>query len=72
MSEEMKLFFLWPRLRHDISRQVRDQGPVSFHAAIQIAQRIEVATFSDSGTVFTTAMPTPPWPLQIRHPSPWI
>ena len=60
MSEEMNFFFLWPRLRHDISRRVRDQGPVSFHAAIQIAQRIEVATFSDSGTAFTTAMPTPP------------
>ncbi|KAH7276484.1 hypothetical protein KP509_39G009100 [Ceratopteris richardii] len=23
----MKLFFLWPRLRHDISRRVRNQGP---------------------------------------------
>ncbi|MCO5582964.1 hypothetical protein L7F22_036867 [Adiantum nelumboides] len=41
MSEEMKLFFLWPRLRHDISRRVRDQGPTSFQSAIQIAQRIE-------------------------------
>ena len=60
MSEEMKLFFLWPRLRHDISRRVRDQGPVSFHAAIQIAQRIEVATCFDSNTIFTTTMPTPP------------
>ena len=24
MSKEMKLFFLWPRLRHDISRRARD------------------------------------------------
>ncbi|KAH7292328.1 hypothetical protein KP509_29G062100 [Ceratopteris richardii] len=47
MSEEMKLFFLWPRLRHDISRRVLDQGPVSFHAAIQIAQRIESSTNAD-------------------------
>ncbi|MCO5578501.1 hypothetical protein L7F22_032344 [Adiantum nelumboides] len=46
MSEEMKLFFLWPRLRHDISRRVRDQGPTSFHVAVQIAQRIEGTTHS--------------------------
>ncbi|KAH7365316.1 hypothetical protein KP509_18G020500 [Ceratopteris richardii] len=39
--EEMKLFFLWPRLRHDISCRVHNQGPVSFHAAIHIAQHIE-------------------------------
>ena len=24
MSEDMKLFFLWPRLRHDIRRRVKD------------------------------------------------
>ncbi|MCO5586935.1 hypothetical protein L7F22_040879 [Adiantum nelumboides] len=41
MSEDMKLFFLWPRLHHDIARRVKDQGPLSFHEAIQIAQRIE-------------------------------
>jgi hypothetical protein len=70
MSEEMKLFFLWPRLRHDISGRVRDQGPVCFHAAIQIAERIEVATFSDSGTIFTTAMPTPPRPPPDSTPVP--
>ncbi|KAH7365706.1 hypothetical protein KP509_18G041700 [Ceratopteris richardii] len=46
----MKLFFLWPRLRHDISRRVRDQGPVSFHTAIQIAQRIEFATGTETTT----------------------
>ena len=40
----MKLFFLWPRLRHDISKRVRDQGPTSFSNAIQIAQRIEAST----------------------------
>ncbi|MCO5611535.1 hypothetical protein L7F22_065788 [Adiantum nelumboides] len=41
MSEEMKLFFVRPRLRHDIACRVQDQGPTSFHAAIQFAQRIE-------------------------------
>ncbi|MCO5547114.1 hypothetical protein L7F22_000556 [Adiantum nelumboides] len=50
MSEDMKLFFLWPRLRHDISRQVRDQSPTSFHAAIQIAQRIEASANPDAPT----------------------
>ena len=44
MLEEMKLFFLWPRLCHNISRRVRDQGPTSFHEAIQIGQRIESCT----------------------------
>lgn len=44
MSEEMKLYFLWPRLHYDISRRVRDQGPTTFHVAIQIAQRIEAST----------------------------
>ena len=41
MKETMKLYFLLPRLRHDLYRCVRDQGPTSFHMVIQIAQRIE-------------------------------
>ena len=54
MSEEMKLFFLWPRLRHDISRRVRDQGPTSLHDAIQIAQRVESATTVENLTIPAT------------------
>ena len=41
MKETMKLYFLLPRLRHDIARRVKDQGPTTFQMAIQIAQRIE-------------------------------
>ena len=44
MPESMKLFFLWPRLRPEIYRRVRDQGPKTFQEAILIAQRIEAAT----------------------------
>ena len=47
MSEEMKLFFLWPKLRHDIWRRVRDQGPTTYADAIRIAQRIEMVSTSD-------------------------
>ncbi|MCO5578637.1 hypothetical protein L7F22_032481 [Adiantum nelumboides] len=71
MSEEMKLFFLWPRLRHDISRRVRDQGPTTFHAAIQIAQRIEGIDEQNTGQVFTSSIPQhifvdqPPTPMDI-------
>ena len=45
MKETMKLYFLLPRLRHDLYRRVRDQGPTSFHMAIQIAQRIEAPDY---------------------------
>ena len=72
MFEEMKLFFLWPRLRYDISRCVRDQGPISFTQAIQIAQRIESATKSESNhiktQIFSTSMPNVdnvPTPMDI-------
>ena len=44
MPESMKLFFLWPRLRPEIYRRVRDQGPKIFQEAILIAQRIEAST----------------------------
>ena len=30
MKETMKLYFLQPRLRHDIHRRVKDQGPTTF------------------------------------------
>ena len=45
MKETMKLYFLLPQLRHDLYRRVRDQGPTSFHMAIQIAQRIEAPDY---------------------------
>ena len=47
MSETMKLFFIWPRLRHDLTRRVRDQAPKTFHHAIQIAQIIEASSLPD-------------------------
>ncbi|MCO5597952.1 hypothetical protein L7F22_052039 [Adiantum nelumboides] len=71
MSKEMKLFFLWPRLRHDIARRVRDQGPTSFHAAIQIAQRIEgniqpdTAPLLPTPTSMTRIPPELPTPMDI-------
>ncbi|KAH7295473.1 hypothetical protein KP509_27G049900 [Ceratopteris richardii] len=54
----MKLFFLWPRLRHDIARRVRDQAPKTFHDAIQIAQIIESAVMPDitATPAYTTAV----------------
>ena len=48
MPEHVKLFFLWPRLRHDITRCARDQGPQTFNDAILIAQRIKACTLSDT------------------------
>ena len=48
MFEHVKLFFLWPHLRHDITRYARDQGPKIFNEAILIAQCIKVCTLSDS------------------------
>ena len=44
MLESMKLFFLWPQLRPEIYRRVRDRGPKTFQEAILIAQQIEGAT----------------------------
>ena len=42
MKETMKLYFVLPRLCHDISRRVQDQGPpITFQMAVQIAQHIE-------------------------------
>ena len=67
MSEEMKLFFLWPRLRHDISRRVRDQGPTNYADAIKIAQRIEMVSTSD----YTSNLPLFQHPPKnITEPSP--
>ncbi|KAI5072718.1 hypothetical protein GOP47_0012824 [Adiantum capillus-veneris] len=62
MSEDMKLFFLWPRLLHDISRRVRYQGPTSFHTAVQIAQRIEASANPDAPITLV------PQPITHRHP----
>ena len=45
MKETMKLYFLLPRLRHDIYRRVRDQGPTTFQMVVQIAQRIEALDY---------------------------
>jgi hypothetical protein len=47
MSNTMKLFFLWPRMRHDLARRVRDQAPKTFNNAIQIAQIIEASNMPD-------------------------
>lgn len=62
MSEDMKLYFLWPRLHGHLSRRVRDQGPTSYHEAIQIAQRIEASTQTDTPPTFIP----PPTPTQNR------
>ena len=56
MLEHVKLFFLWPRLHHDITRHTRDQGPNTFNDVILVAQLIKACTLSDS---------QPRWP----HPS---
>ena len=61
MSEEMKLFFWWPHLWNDISRHVQDQGPISFHIAIQISKWIEATFISD--------LPTS---VHLSPPLPWI
>ncbi|KAI5054251.1 hypothetical protein GOP47_0030856 [Adiantum capillus-veneris] len=58
MSEQMKLFF---RLRHDLSRQVRNQGPTSFHSAILIAQWIEGSNQPDT----TALLPSQPRPQHL-------
>ncbi len=47
MSDKMKLFLLWPRMRHDLARRVRDQAPKTFQTAIQIAQIIESSSVPD-------------------------
>ena len=58
ISEKMKLFFLWPRIRHDLSRRVRDQGPTTFSHAIQIAQWIKTSNTVDQQNFFTILEPT--------------
>jgi hypothetical protein len=57
MSEKMKLFFLWPRIRHDLFGRVRDEGPMTFSQAIWIAQRIETSDTVDQHNVFTISQP---------------
>ena len=47
MKETMKLYFMLPRLRHDIYRRVKDQGPTTFQLAVQIAQRIETPDYME-------------------------
>ena len=47
MKETMKLYFILPRLRHNIYRRVKDQGPTTFQMAIQIAQRIEALDYME-------------------------
>jgi hypothetical protein len=68
MLEKMKLFFLWPRICHDLARRVHDQGPTTFAQAIEIARRIETSNFSDQQNpfaishpirVYTNSQPTP-------------
>ena len=53
VPQHVNLFFLWPRLRHDITRHAQDQGPMTFNDAILIAQRIEASTLSDSQPCWT-------------------
>ena len=58
MSGKMKLLFFWPRIRHDLSRRVRDQGPTTFSHAIPFAQRIETSNTVDQQNFFTILEPT--------------
>ena len=41
MLEHVKLFFLRPHLRHDITRRTRDQGSKTFNNTIVISQHIK-------------------------------
>ncbi|KAH7415493.1 hypothetical protein KP509_14G048100 [Ceratopteris richardii] len=61
----MKLLFLWPRLRHNISRRVRDQGPMSFQIAIQIAQTNESTTGTETTTSAIPHQATEQTPIRM-------
>ena len=50
MSEDMRLFFFWLRIRHDLRRRACDQGQKTLHEAILTAQRIEAADAHDMHT----------------------
>ena len=54
MLEHVKLFFLWPWLRNDITRHA--QNPKTFNEAILITQRIEL-----------THNPTPNYIAPLHH-----
>ena len=56
MAEDIKLHFLWPRLRHDLRCLVRHQGPTTFADAIKIAQRIKGSSFEGSFSKNTTKL----------------
>ena len=75
MPEHVKLFFLWPRMCHDITRRARDQGPQTFNDAILIAQCIRACTLSNTqprGPIHhpPTHVPNtkarPPWTLMSK------
>ena len=48
MRKHVKLFYLWPHLRPDITHHAQDHGPKTFNDAILISQRIEACTLSNS------------------------
>ena len=50
MLEDMNLFSFWPRIRHDLRRHVRDQGPMTLHEAMLTTQCIEAADAHDLHT----------------------
>ena len=58
MSKKMKLFLLWPRLRHDLSWRVCDQSPTTLQRAIQITQRVESPTHQPASILVHIHIPT--------------
>ena len=64
VCEDMKLFFLWPHIQHDLRHRIRDQGPKTLHKAILTTQCIEAEDAHDlhtSGNLshdHTNTMPT--------------
>ena len=50
MSEDMKFFFLWPYIRYDLRRRVRNQGLKALTEAILTTQLIEAAYAHDLHT----------------------
>ena len=74
MSDDMKLFSFWPRIRHDLSSRVHDQGLKTLHEAILTAQRIEAADAHDMHTLgnlshdHTNTMPAAtPMDIDVRN-----
>ena len=54
IKETMKLYFLLPRLRHNIYRRVKDQGPTTFQMVVHISQRIEARGYVELPQAPTT------------------